>query len=60
LDPLKPKRRIQLLVLLGGVFVLQLLVVVQLKGLPLTQPDAGLDTTAYVDLANSSFRSTKR
>ena len=33
------------------VFLLKLLVVLQLKDHPLLQPDAGLDTTAYVDLA---------
>jgi tetratricopeptide (TPR) repeat protein len=32
-------------------FLLKLLVLLQLKGHPLTQPDAGLDTTAYVELA---------
>lgn len=37
--------------LLMAVFVLKLLVVLQLKDHPLLQPDAGLDTTAYVHLA---------
>src|SRR5262249_793621 len=32
-------------------FLLKLVVTVQLKDHPLLQPDAGLDTTAYVDLA---------
>jgi hypothetical protein len=36
---------------LAVVFLLKLLVVLQLKDHPLLQPDAGLDTTAYVDLA---------
>ena len=36
---------------LAGVFLLKLLVVLQLRDHPLLQPDAGLDTTAYVDLA---------
>ena len=37
--------------LLAGVFILKLIVVLQLKDHPLVQPDVGLDTTAYVDLA---------
>ncbi len=37
--------------LLAGVFVLKLIVVLQLRNHPLVQPDVGLDTTAYVDLA---------
>ena len=40
-----------LLVTLAAVFVLKLVVLFQLRDHPLTQPDAGLDTTAYVDLA---------
>ncbi len=36
---------------LGAAFLLKLVVVFQLKDHPLLQPDAGLDTTAYVDLA---------
>jgi len=36
---------------LGTVFALKLLVVWQLKDHPLLHPDAGLDTTAYVNLA---------
>jgi tetratricopeptide (TPR) repeat protein len=36
---------------LGGVFALKLVVLLQLRHHPLTQPDAGLDTTAYVELA---------
>jgi tetratricopeptide (TPR) repeat protein len=38
-------------VALGLVFLLKLVVLLQLKDHPLTQPDAGLDTTAYVELA---------
>ena len=52
LDPGKPIRRIALFVLLGCAFAFKLLVVYQLKDHPLTQPDAGLDTTAYANLAN--------
>jgi Flp pilus assembly protein TadD/4-amino-4-deoxy-L-arabinose transferase-like glycosyltransferase len=40
-----------LLGLLAAVFVLKLVVVWQLHDHPLVQPDVGLDTTAYVDLA---------
>jgi tetratricopeptide (TPR) repeat protein len=36
---------------LVAVFVLKLVVVLQLHDHPMTQPDVGLDTTAYVDLA---------
>jgi Dolichyl-phosphate-mannose-protein mannosyltransferase len=36
---------------LGAVFLLKLLIVLQLRNHPLLQPDAGLDTTAYADLA---------
>src|SRR6266849_1604533 len=36
---------------LAAVFVLKLVVLLQLRNHPLTQPDAGLDTTAYVELA---------
>jgi Flp pilus assembly protein TadD len=36
---------------LGAVFVLKLMVFSQLRDHPLLQADAGLDTTAYVDLA---------
>jgi 4-amino-4-deoxy-L-arabinose transferase-like glycosyltransferase len=39
------------LVLLGAAFVLKAIVLSQLADHPLTQPDAGLDTTAYVKLA---------
>ena len=52
LDPPKPNRRIAPSVLLIGVFALKLLVVLQLKDHPLLQPDAGLDTTAYANLAS--------
>jgi tetratricopeptide (TPR) repeat protein len=36
---------------LGVVFALKLVVLLQLRDHPLTQPNAGLDTTAYVELA---------
>jgi 4-amino-4-deoxy-L-arabinose transferase-like glycosyltransferase/Flp pilus assembly protein TadD len=36
---------------LGGGFVLKLFVVLQLRDHPLLQPDVGLDTTAYAELA---------
>ncbi|MEO5896671.1 MAG: glycosyltransferase family 39 protein [Vicinamibacterales bacterium] len=36
---------------MAGVFVLKLILIGQLKDHPLIQPDAGLDTTAYVGLA---------
>ena len=39
------------LLLAGIVFVLKLLVVFQLKDHPLLQPDVGLDTAAYAELA---------
>src|ERR1051326_9011306 len=51
LDLGEPNRRILLFVLLAGVFVVKTAVLVQLKAHPLIQPDAGLDTTAYVRLA---------
>ena len=38
-------------VTLGLVFILKLVVLLQLRDHPLTQPDAGLDTTAYAQLA---------
>jgi 4-amino-4-deoxy-L-arabinose transferase-like glycosyltransferase len=38
--------------LLALVFLLKLAVLLQLRNHPLLQPDAGLDTTAYVDLAH--------
>ena len=38
-------------VLLGAAFVIKAVVLAQLRDHPLTQPDAGLDTTAYVKLA---------
>ncbi|MEZ5319556.1 MAG: tetratricopeptide repeat protein [Vicinamibacterales bacterium] len=40
-----------LAILLAVTFVLKLIVVLQLKDHPLTQPEVGLDTTAYADLA---------
>jgi tetratricopeptide (TPR) repeat protein len=42
---------LRLFVLLGVSFVLKLIVLLQLKEHPLASPDAGLDTTAYVELA---------
>jgi len=52
---LPPKTRLvpdwRPLVLLAGTFVLKALVLSQLKDHPLAAPDAGLDTTAYVRLA---------
>src|SRR5262245_18790770 len=44
-------RRYGPLILLAGLFVVKLVVVLQLKDHPLLQPDTGLDTTAYIDLA---------
>jgi tetratricopeptide (TPR) repeat protein len=41
----------RLLSLLGGVLLLKVAVLLQLKDHPLTHPDAGLDTTAYARLA---------
>jgi tetratricopeptide (TPR) repeat protein len=38
--------------MLAAVFVLKLVVLLQLRNHPMTQPDSGLDTTAYVQLAN--------
>ncbi|HEV3216451.1 MAG TPA: tetratricopeptide repeat protein [Vicinamibacterales bacterium] len=38
--------------LVAAVFVVKLAVMLQLKDHPLTQPDAGLDTTAYATLAS--------
>ena len=38
-------------VLLGAAFAIKALLLAQLRDHPLTQPDAGLDTTAYVNLA---------
>src|SRR5204863_10044738 len=38
--------------MLAAVFVMKLIVLLQLRGHPMTQPNAGLDTTAYADLAN--------
>jgi tetratricopeptide (TPR) repeat protein len=52
LDLVKPIRRIRSFVLLGCVFALKLLVLIQLRDHPLIQPDAGLDTTAYTRLAS--------
>jgi tetratricopeptide (TPR) repeat protein len=43
--------RSQLVLFLFAVFALKLVIVLQLKDHVLTQPDAGLDTTAYVALA---------
>jgi tetratricopeptide (TPR) repeat protein len=44
-------QKCKLLCLLAGVFLLKLIVVLQLKDHPLVQPDVGLDTSAYADLA---------
>ena len=38
--------------LLAAIFVLKLVVLLQLRNHPMTQPNSGLDTTAYVELAN--------
>jgi tetratricopeptide (TPR) repeat protein len=38
-------------ILLAGAFVLKLVVLLQLKAHPLLQPDTGLDTAAYAELA---------
>jgi len=46
-----PSRTRVLAVALAAVFVLKLAVMLQLKDHVLTQPDAGLDTTAHVELA---------
>jgi tetratricopeptide (TPR) repeat protein len=43
--------RWRVFVLLAAAFVLKLVVLLQLRDHPLTAPDAGLDTTAYVELA---------
>lgn len=43
--------RWRLAAMLAAVFVLKLLVLLQLRDHPLASPDAGLDTTAYVELA---------
>ena len=51
---MKPRaRRVSwpLAAFLAGVFLLKLVVVLQLRDHPLTQPDVGLDTTAYASLA---------
>ena len=49
--PSKTGSRIWAAAGLGAAFLLKLVVVLQLRDHPLLQPDAGLDTTAYVDLA---------
>lgn len=46
-----PTRALVLLLFLTGVLVLKLLVVLQLRNHPLLQPDVGLDTAAYAELA---------
>ena len=48
---MRSETRWGLFVLLAVTFVLKLLVLWQLKDHPLTQPESGLDTTAYVHLA---------
>lgn len=52
LDPHEPNLRIWYFVLFFAVFVLKLLVLLLLRDHPLIQPDAGLDTSAYVKLAS--------
>ena len=47
-----PRRTRRLIAGLAVVFLLKLVVMLQLKDHVLTQPDAGLDTTAYVGLAD--------
>jgi tetratricopeptide (TPR) repeat protein len=47
--PLTTRGRV--FILLAVAFILKLVVLLQLRDHPLTQPDAGLDTTAYVALA---------
>ena len=49
---MKPGARSQLALFLAAVFALKLVIVLQLTDHVLTQPDAGLDTTAYVALAH--------
>ena len=50
--PVPPQAPFSRVLLAGGVvFVLKLLVVFQLKDHPLLQPDVGLDTAAYAELA---------
>ncbi|CAN5834966.1 hypothetical protein BH18ACI5_BH18ACI5_04950 [soil metagenome] len=48
---LRANPRLAAFALLIGLFVLKLILIRQLKDHPLIQPDAGLDTTAYVTLA---------
>ena len=48
---LRANPRFAAFALLAGLFVLKLILIRQLKDHPLIQPDAGLDTTAYVTLA---------
>ncbi len=45
-------RRHRFLVFLAAVFAAKLIVVLQLRDHPLLQPDAGLDTTLYTQLAS--------
>jgi hypothetical protein len=47
-------RHWKLAIALAAVFLLKLIVVLQLKDHPLVQPDVGLDTSAYADLAGVS------
>src|SRR4029079_1663702 len=42
-------------VLLGAAFVIKTLLLAQLRDHPLAQPDAGLDTTAYVKLSREAL-----
>ena len=50
-EPSEKKNRGTVFVTLGLVFILKLIVLLPLRHHPLTQPDAGLDTTAYAQLA---------
>ena len=50
-EPARPAWLGPLTGVLATVFVLKFIVVWQLRNHPLVQPDVGLDTTAYVDLA---------
>jgi tetratricopeptide (TPR) repeat protein len=49
--PIRSTRRRKIGGLLAGAFAIKAIVLIQMAGHPLTQPDAGLDTTTYVTLA---------
>jgi tetratricopeptide (TPR) repeat protein len=53
--PAAAERRYAFPAFLAVVFLLKLIVVWQLRHHPLLQPDAGVDTTAYVDLARRAL-----